>query len=213
MDRIKHNIRIFIRILENCSIRELNFRINTLIRLCTDLVWYVINIIFFEIIYLNIKDIQGWNRWEVVLFLGTLFIIDSIHMSVFYFNVFNIPNHVRRGTLDGFLLKPVSAKYLISVRNISLSSLGNVIFGIFLVVLAANKLQLPFSIIHLLGYLLLLINGVVIMYSSLFLMATLSIYFIRTEGIMNMLFEVFQFGMKPDMIYQGASRFILTYII
>ena len=193
--------------------KELNFRFNMVMRLFTDLMWYVINIAFFQIIYMNVGNIKGWGQWEIVLFLGTLFIVDSLNMSIFYFNVFNIPNHVRNGSLDSFLLKPVSARYLMSVRNVNFSSLGNAIFGVVLVVVSVIKLGLSLSMVRVVSYILFILNGLTIIYSILFIVAALSIYFINTEGAMNIFFDIFQFGMKPDMIYRGVVKIVITYVI
>lgn len=213
VDNLVYYLKLISLIFHNSLIKELTFRFNMIIRVLTDITWYLVNIMFFQIIYLNSNTILGWNSWEIVLFLGTMFIIDSLHMSFFYFNTFKIPNYIRTGLMDSFLLKPVNTRFLISLRNVNFSSLINAVFGILVVLISLKKLNIILNLLNVFIYILLIINGVIIMYSLLFIGATMSIYFIRTEGLMNTFFEIFQLGMKPDIIYEGIVKLIITYII
>jgi len=213
VDNFLYYLKVFSIVIYNSLIKELTFRFNITIRIMTDITWYLVNILFFQVIYLNSNTILGWNLGEVMLFLGTMFIIDSLHMSFFYFNTLQIPYYIRTGLLDSFLIKPINTRFLISIRNINFSSLFNAAFGIFVVSLSIQELDLTLNFFYITIYILFIINGVLIMYSILFIGATLSIYFSRTEGLMNTFFEIFQFGMKPDIIYEGTVKFVMTYII
>jgi len=213
VDNLKYYFKVIKLILKNSLIRDLTFKSNFFIRISTDLVWYVINILFFQIIYISSSGLGNWSIHEVTLFMGTMFIIDSLHMSIFYFNIFAIPQYIRDGTLDNFLLKPINSKFFISIRQISFSSFFNIFFGIFFVCYSSIQLNLDITIINITLYTLLVINGVVIMYSLLFIGAILSIHFSMTEGLMSAIFDLFQFGMKPEIIYNGILKLIITYII
>ncbi len=145
--------------------------------------------------------------------MGTMFIIDSLHMTFFYGNVMNIPQLVRTGGLDDILLKPVNSRILISMKQISLSSMINLIFGICLVIYSYMNLNITIRVSNVILYLILVINGVMIMYSILFMATTLSIFFGKTEELIMALFDIFQFGMKPEGIYKGVFKKVITYII
>jgi ABC-2 type transport system permease protein len=114
--------------------------------------------------------------------------------------------------LDSFLLKPVNSRFLISIRNMSISSLGNCFFGIGVVVYSINKLGITIGVGQVLGYILLILSGILIMHSILFIASTTAIFFVKTGGLINTVFDIFQFGMKPDVIYNRITKIILTYI-
>jgi len=213
VDRINRYLTVFGQILKTCLIRDLSFRFNVISRFITDIAWYLVNILFFKIIYMGSTQIYGWGKWEIMLFLGTAFVIDSLHMMFFYFNVFKIPEYVRNGELDSFLLKPINPKYLISIKNLNFSSVASLIFGIVIIITSFCNLHIHISLLQLFLYIGFILNGVIIMYFILFSCAILSVYFIKTEGLIETFFNIFQFGMKPDIIYNYALKLVITYVI
>lgn len=213
MDDFLHYLKLIFRFFENSLIRDMSFRTNFFIRLFTDIIYYVVNIAFFQVIYLQTDDINGWNFHQIIIFLGTMFIVDSLHMSLFYFNVMRIPYLVRTGELDQVLLKPIYSGFIVSLRSISFSSLGNVLLGFGVVIYGLIGQSQPISFIQIIMYLLFIVLGVSIMYSILFICATLAIYITRTEKLIEAIFGIFQISMKPDIIYKGFVKTVLTYII
>lgn len=165
------------------------------------------------IIFVESSNVYGWGIWEMMFFLGTAFIIDSLHMIFFYFNIVDIPRTVRTGELDLILLKPASSKFLLSLKRLNFSSVASLMFGIVMVIASYYNLNTNASFLIILLYLGFICNGVMIMYSILFSCAILSIHFLKTEGLIEVFFEIFQFGMKPEMIYGYGLRMIITYII
>ena len=213
VDNIKYYFKILNSIFVSSFKREMYFKSNFIIRIATDLVWYGLNLAFFQVIYMNSNGLGGWNINEVNFFMGNVFLIDSINMAFLYPNVQNIPYIIRMGDLDNVLLKPINSRFYISVRRINVSSLLNMFFGIGLIIFFGQKMNMSYNIGKLAVYLLLVVNGVLIMYSILFMAATLSIYVNKSEGLITTLFDIFNLGMKPDSIYGGIFKTIITYVV
>lgn len=204
---------VFFTLLQNSLMRELSFRFNSLIRIFTDITWYLVNITFFKIIYSYTIYVGNWTSWEVYSFLGTMMIIDSLYMTFFYFNVMRVPTYVRNGSLDIFLLKPINSRFLISFQTINWSSLITFLFGVSFTIYSVFQLENIPCIKNVAIYVVLIINGILLMYYLMFIGAIFSFYFYRTEMLMESVFEIFQIGMKPEFIYGQGLRMLFTYVV
>lgn len=210
-DKAKLYRCVFLAIVKNSVDRELYYKANFFIRIATDLVWYILNLVFFQVIYMNSNGLGGWSLYDVIFFMGNVFIVDSLNMVFFYPNIMNIPGLVRSGELDNILLLPVNSRFFISLRKINISSLVNAGFGVLLVLYAGIKMNTEIHLLKIPVYLMLLANGVLLMYSILFIAATLSIYVKKSDGLITSLFDLFNLGMKPESIYGSLFRRIITY--
>ena len=75
--RISRYFRIYLAIARNCLVREMSFRGHFLITAATETLWFALQIIFFEVIFMNNggKPIAGWTEYEVLFLLGTQHLI------------------------------------------------------------------------------------------------------------------------------------------
>lgn len=145
-------LRIFYVCLKRSLIREMSFRSNFFIRTMTDAVFLIIYFIFFSVLFSKIPSIVGWERDEFILLVGTFHMVNSLFLSIFYPNLVMLPEHIKGGTLDHFLLKPMEAQLLISIHTIDIGSLFNILLGLSLVISSALNLSLSFTLGQILGF-------------------------------------------------------------
>jgi ABC-2 type transport system permease protein len=67
---------------------------------------FAIQAAVFWVIYLNVDEIGGWDRWRSVFFVGTFTLVDGLYMSLYFFGVLGIPEAIATGRLDLYLAKP-----------------------------------------------------------------------------------------------------------
>jgi ABC-2 type transport system permease protein len=72
----------------------------------------------FWALYLRVDDVNGWDRWQAVFFVGTFTLMDGIWMTVFFFGLIRIPELVRTGKLDAHLARPVDTLLYVSLESI-----------------------------------------------------------------------------------------------
>src|SRR2546430_1300904 len=92
--------------LRNSLIRELSFKANFLLWMIVEILWFCGQIVFFSIIFGNVDRIGDWTKWEVVRLIGTHQMIAQLFQALFFVNVANIPELVRTGKLDSWLVYP-----------------------------------------------------------------------------------------------------------
>jgi ABC-type uncharacterized transport system permease subunit len=59
---MKQYFDVFKTIFKNNIVREFIYRSNTIAMTIADMIWVVVELAFFEVIYSNIGDINGWTK-------------------------------------------------------------------------------------------------------------------------------------------------------
>ena len=62
--------------------RALEFRLDFFFRVVMDVIYYAVNLAFFEIIYRNTTTLGGWTIEQARVFICAYFVIDAVHMTV-----------------------------------------------------------------------------------------------------------------------------------
>lgn len=192
-------------------IADLQQPFNLFAQFFNDILWYSVQIILFESLYLHVTDLGGWHLPEMRVFLGLLFFIDALQMILFAHNFDDFKARVSRGDLDLALLKPFSSQCLMSMPRLQCGFLLNLLFaGSWL----AWSLSLLDSISWIqLGSLFLVIPaGLAIFYAIRLFFATLCIVLPQAEGFMEIFFSVFRLGTRPDRLYGGKIRYFILFI-
>lgn len=205
--------RLYFSFLKNNIERELQFRFNFFVHMFTVVLGYLGNIIFYYFLYNNVDQVAGWGRYEIYILLATVWIIDSIFGGVFFFNLIQLPGKVRNYDLDYILLKPISPIFILSLRHFNLGLFSGLLFGITLFIYAVIKLSLTVSLLSILIYFILILSGVMILYSILFIMVTFSLKFVRINGLIQMFWSLVDFGKNPHSIYPNKLKYVLIFLI
>src|SRR5437763_13560623 len=92
--------------LRNSLIRELSFKINFILWVIVEVLWFCGQVAFFSIIFGQVDQIGGWSKWEVMVLVRTHQIIAQVFQAFFFVNVSNIPDLVSTGRHASVLLLP-----------------------------------------------------------------------------------------------------------
>src|SRR5438067_11407130 len=103
--------------LRNSLIREMSFKANFLLWMLVEVLWFVGQIVFFSIIFGNVDRNGDWTKWEVVLLIGTHQMISQLFQAFFFINVAAVPEPVRTGKLESFLVLPIDSQFVVSNKQ------------------------------------------------------------------------------------------------
>ena len=117
---MRRYLEIYWLMIRNSLIREMSFKANFILWIFVELLWFVGQMVFIQVIFQYVDAIGDWSKWEVVLLVGTHQLIGQIYHAFFYVNVANLPELVRTGRLDLMLLLPVDAQFAVSTRQFGL---------------------------------------------------------------------------------------------
>lgn len=187
---------------------DLEFRANFVIRIVTDLFWYVAQIASFEVLFNFTDQIGGWNRAEMRVFLGVLFVIDAAFMTVFQYNLDNFSETVRKGTLDLLLTKPISSQFMMSCQRVSTAYLGNILVSLGWLVWSLWAFE-GFLWWRLLWLVVMLPSGLAVFYTLRFFFSATAVIFQRAENLQYIWYHLYKLGLRPDSIYAPWLKFVV----
>lgn len=210
---MKRYLEIYGIMMRNSVIREMSFKANFILWMFVELLWFVGQIVFIEVLFMYADKIGDWSKWEVVLLVGTHQIIGQIFQAFFYVNVANLPELVRTGRLDFMLLLPVDAQFAVSTRQFGLDNVVNALVGIAIVVFALIKLAVLPHATQIMTYLVALTLGVAIHYSIMFALATASFWIVRAQGLIYGYYNLFNIARYPDVVFRGVFKLVFSWLI
>ena len=206
-------LQIYWIMMRNSLIREMNFKANFILWMFVELLWFVGQIVFIQVMFSYVNEIGDWSKWEVVLLVGTHQLIGQIFQAFFYVNVANLPELVRTGKLDFMLLLPVDSQFAVSTRQFGMDNIVNALVGVGIVVFALVKLSVVPGVVQILLYLVAIALGVSIHYSIMFFLATISFWIVRAQGLIYGYFNIFNIARYPDVIFGGWFKLVFSWII
>src|SRR5262245_53980643 len=202
---------IFHALWRNSVTREMNFQANFIFWLFVELLWFALQLGFNSVIYLHTDSIGTWTKWEVVLLIGASHFIQQLFQGFFLVNCAQLSELVHSGRMDLMLLLPVNTRFLLSLRYVDLSGFVGAGSGLAVIFYALHQLQLSPTPTQILGFALLCLLSILVHYSLMFLMATVSFWTVRAQGLVMAYYNLFSIARMPDAAFRGATRAAFTF--
>jgi ABC-2 type transport system permease protein len=198
---------------KNSVAREMSFKSNFILWIFVELLWFALQLGFVGVIYLHTDRIADWTKWQVVFLMGASHFIQQIFHAIFLVNCMNLSELVRTGKLDFLLLLPVNTRFIISLRQVDLGGFVNATSAIAVMVYAAKQMQIIPGFGQVFGFLMLTVAGVLIHYSLMFLLTTVSFWTVRAQGIVWGYYNLFNIARLPDSAFSGFFKVFFKFAI
>jgi ABC-2 type transport system permease protein len=206
-------LSIYAALWKNSVAREMSFKSNFLLWILVELLWFGLQLSFISVLYLHTDHIATWTKWEVVLLIGASHFIQQIYQAFFLINCTNLSELVRTGKLDFLLLLPVNTRFIVSLRQVDLGAFVNASSAVALMVYAVRQLPLAPTFAQVIGFLALCVTGVAIHYSLMFLLASISFWTVRAQGIVWGYYNLFNIARMPDEAFSGLFKVVFTFAL
>jgi ABC-2 type transport system permease protein len=210
---VNRYLSIYAVMFRNSIIREMNFKLNFILWLVVESLWFVGQLIFINVIFSQVTQIGDWTKWQMVLLVGTHQIVGQVFQAFFYTNLIGLPELVRTGKLDFILLQPLDGQFIVSFRHFGLDSVVNALVGIGIVVYSVYQLHISPGLGQILLYVVAIFLGVTIHYTVMFALSTVSFWTVRAQGLIWGYYQIFNLARYPDSVFKGAIKFVFSWII
>lgn len=193
---------------------ELEYPLNAWIELIAVLGNLAGSLFVLQLLFAGGSSLGGWSWRGALVVLGLYTLLDGLTSCVLQPNLSRIVGHVQTGTLDFVLLKPIDSQFWLSSRTVSPWGLPAVLAGL---VLIGWALGLPggepTGPMELLLGSLLLLAACAILYSLWFVLAALSIWFVKVWNATEVLRYALVVGRYPLSSYPAALRLLFTFVL
>jgi len=191
---------------------EMEYRTNFTLAAFTSLGQMAGAVFLFFLMFRGATNVNGWTFEQSLLVVGFFTILNGVASTLLRQNLSRIVAHVRQGTLDFILLKPIDAQFWLSTRNLSPWGLPDIAYGCIILGYAGYNLGLsPLAFLAALPPLLL---GIIGLYGLWFILGTTSIWFVKVANVTYVLQSLLDAGRFPiQTLPSGVYRFIFTFIV
>ena len=210
---LRRYLAIYAVLWRNSVTREMSFKGNFLLWIVVELVWFGLQLSFVGVLFSQTQFIGTWTVWQVVLLTGTSNFVQQIYQAFFLVNCTNLSELVRTGKMDFLLLLPVNTRFIVSVRQVDLPSFANAAFAVCVMFYAAGKLHLHPTLGKLSGFAALCAAGLLVHYSLMFMLASVSFWTVRAQGIVWGYYNLFNIARMPDEAFHGAFKAVFTFAL
>lgn len=207
--KLKRYLHIFAGFFRASLMADLEYRLNLVVKILTDIIWYSAQLALFEVLFSHAKSISGWTIDSTRVFMGVLFLGDSLYMLFLSENLDRLTEKVRRGDLDLLLVKPVNSQFMLSFQKMSPAYIGNFLMAFAWLIWSLNRLPDPVSWSRLLILGIAIPGSLAISYSMRFFFSATSLIFVRAENINYLWYQLYRLGTRPDTIYPQWLRFMV----
>jgi ABC-2 type transport system permease protein len=211
--KLARYIGIYGALWRNSVVREMTFKTNFLLWIVVELLWFALQVAFIGVLYMHTNQIGTWTKWEVVMLVGASHFIQQIFQAFFFVNCTNLSELVRTGKLDFMMLLPVNTRFLVSLRHVDLGGFVNAASAVAVMAYSARQLELVPTPLQLLGFLLLCVCGILIHYSLMFVLSSVSFWTVRAQGIVWGYYNLFQLARMPDAAFHGFFKVFFRFAI
>jgi len=194
-------------------LNALQYRANFFIQLFQSTVGLLTALAGIAVVFGQTDDLGGWSRDEIVALVGVFFLVGGLIGVVIRPSMERLMEGVRLGTLDFTLTKPADAQLLVSVKQVEVWRLVDVVLGAVVVVIAIVQLGERVGIERAAAFGLVLLAGVAIIYSFLLMLSTLAFWLVRLENILVIFGTMFEAGRWPVGLYPPWLRIALTVVV
>ncbi len=209
-----HYLRLWLACVRYSLVRTMMFRFDFLLWTTVEFAWMAVNLLLIQVIYGHTDSVAGWNKHEMLLLLGTALLVQRLLMGFFWTNLFELGRNVRTGSFDFYLTQPGRPLFMVATRKLDPDGLANAIVALGVVAYAAHELHLPFTFGGALLYAALVAIGLVVHFSLLLLMASLTFWIVKTEGIEGSYFTVAEFGRLPRSAFTSLfTNIVFVYAL
>jgi ABC-2 type transport system permease protein len=194
---------------------ELEYQVNAWIELVAVVGNLAGSIFVLSLLYGHGRDLGGWSWNQALVVLGLYTLLDGFTTVLLQPNLSKIVSHVQNGTLDYVLLKPIDSQLWLSTRQISPWGMPGIAIGAGLSLwgVLQAKADQPAGISGWLIGPLLLLCAALILYSLWFLLAALSIWFVKVWNATEVLRSTLVAGRYPVNAYPPALRVLFTLVL
>ena len=207
-------MKVYGMFLKSSLMGYMEYRANLYAALTMELVYLCSKLLYVAAIYNTGIDINGLSPDQIMLFIGTYIIMTAIYTGLFIENFYKLPEHIRNGSLDIYITKPLSLQFMATMRHINfVLPVPNLIAGVILIATACSRLHIEITFLTVLGYMAFLVSSTCVTYAIFLIPQILTFWTVKSYGIFEIMDRCWDFNNMPMNIYTKWIQRIGVFII
>lgn len=209
---IKRYTKLFFINMRQYLIYSLTYPVSFLIELLVELGYNAAFLLFYVVIYQHTNLVGGWTYYQMLFFLGLNIVVSELLVGlIFGDKIWHLPEYIKNGTVDFWLLKPVHPLFSALMPPYTTSLIAG-IPGLYIMAVTFQKIASnPVSIIAAVGV---FICGLIIIMCLAIILSLFSFIFVGASTLPRIVSQlIFEYKAYPHSIYKGVFKTVFFFIV
>lgn len=192
---------------------SMQYRVDFFLRAFMAVFWTFVALLPLLVLFSMRDGVAGFSAAEALIVAGFFMTLKGLLVGVIQPSLTTVVEHIRKGTLDFLLLKPVDAQFMLSTSSIELSHVSDVLAGLAVVVYGLNKAAYVPALADILLTGVMLTCAVLILYAIWIMVVSLSFYVVKIDNLSHLIVSTFDAARWPSTVFRGPLSFLFTFVI
>lgn len=210
---MRRYFRIFTTYLRLGILSELEYRANLWVQLVESALGLLVALGGLWVVFAHTDRLGDWLPEQLLALVGVHMLVGGIIRFIISPSLQRFMQDVRRGTLDFVLVKPVDAQFVVSIQQVQVWKLVDVLVGVGVLATAMLRLGSIIGVVEAFTFGVALVAACAIVYSFWVILATIAFWAVRVENLFEIFNALFMAGRWPVGIYPQWLRLILTFVV
>ena len=195
------------------ALNELQYRVNFFIQVFQSFLALGTGLVGLALVFNHTDSLSGWSRPELLAVMGIHILMGGLIKTTIQPNMERLMGDVQQGTLDYTLTRPADSQVLVSVREVRIWQVVDILMGLIVLVVALVQIQHRVGLWQALGFGIALVMGGLMIYCFWLMLTTGAFWVVRMDQIVELFQGVYQAGRWPIGIYPVWLRTGLTFLV
>jgi ABC-2 type transport system permease protein len=195
------------------ALLSLQYRLDFAFQIVMALFWTATALVPLWVLFSMRTGLAGWSAYEALMVSGFFVALKGVLQGVIQPALTNVVEHIRKGTLDFLLLKPVDAQFLLSTSKLDLAHGTDVLSGLGIIVWATTKTGHHPSWLEIALAAGITLCAVAILYAIWILVVSLAFKVVKIDNLSYLIVSTFDAARWPSSVFRGALSFVFTFVV
>jgi ABC-2 type transport system permease protein len=194
-------------------LNELQYRVNFVVQLFQSAIALTVGLVVLALVYSHTNELHGWSQSELLCVLGIQILMGGAIKTYIQPNMMRLIDDVREGKLDYALTKPEDSQLLVSVREVRIWQVVDLVSGAAVLAVGVSKVTTDVGALDGLSFGAALLLGGVMIYCFWLVIATCAFWVVNMWHAVELFDGIFATGRFPVGIYPGWLRYSVTFLV
>jgi ABC-2 type transport system permease protein len=194
-------------------LNELQYRVNFVVQLFQSAIALTVGLVVLALVYSHTNELNGWSQSELLCVLGIQILMGGVIKTYIQPNMTRLLDDVREGKLDYALTKPEDSQVLVSVREVRIWQVVDLVSGLVVLLVGLSKVSTDVGPLDALAFGVALLLGGLMIYCFWLAISTCAFWVVNMWHAVELFDGIFATGRFPVGIYPGWLRYSVTFLV
>lgn len=194
------------------TVTAMQYRSDFILRGAMSLMWLGVTLVPLISVFQQRATVRGWSFPEALVVVGCFSLMKGVLEGAISPSLTSVVEHVRKGTLDFLLLKPVDAQFLVSTARVEPWRVMDIVGAAGVFIYAFRRLGHAPAPRAMLVAAALLGVGVLVLYALWILIVSAAFWVVKVDNLSYLFGSLFDAGRWPIAVFRGVLWFAFTFL-